>query len=80
MKLVVLTLLALQLALFAGNFKFEANKMQGRRVVIEYRYYPKTVEGDLKEVNDVGVTLYLQGNEKIVIFYESIASIKELKK
>lgn len=79
MKFVALILLTLQLALFAGNFQTQANKMQGRKVKVEYRYYQKEVVGDLKEVNDVGVTLYLPGNEKILIFYDAIASILEIK-
>lgn len=80
MRKVLFLLLFLLMPLWAANHVSELNKMAGRKITVTYRFYDKTVEGELKEVNDSGIVIYVNGSERLFLFYDAIASIQEQRR
>lgn len=77
MKKTLFLLLCLLLPLFSTDHLSVLNKMAGRKVTISYRFYDKSITGDLKEVNDSGIVIYTSSNERLYILFDAIASVQE---
>jgi hypothetical protein len=79
MKALVLIFVLMFAPVVMGDYLSEINKMAGRKITVQFKYLDKTIEGTLKEANDTGFTLFVGGGEKVFVFYDAIASIKENK-